>query len=96
VRRGRPAILETPLNRRTNISVVAAIQKGVGIVASQFKDGAFNVDLLNHFMGEVIVHYRANPIQDLCLVMDNCSIHHSDQLVQQVNDTGFQLLLLPP
>jgi hypothetical protein len=93
---GHPAVQATPANRGANLSVMAAVQKSVGIVAHAVRAGPFDAESFLEFARQLIVHYQMHPVPNVCLVMDNCRIHRADELRDVVEVAGFLLEFLPP
>lgn len=79
-----------------DVSVVAAIQRGQGIIAFAPKDGAYTAPTFNEFVQKLIDHFTANPAPNVCFVADNCRIHHNRDLEPQIQAAGFMLQFLPP
>jgi hypothetical protein len=71
---GQRAIQITPAQSGSNHSAVAAIQKGVGIVRHDDREGSFDVSVFEAFRQSVVAHYRDHQAPSLCFVMDNCRI----------------------
>jgi hypothetical protein len=93
---GHPAILTTPANQGANVSVVAAVQKDVGIVKYASQQEAFNTESFAVFIQQLIAHYQADPSPNVCFIMDNCRIHHAIMIPQIIQSVGFLLKFLPP
>jgi transposase len=95
-RAGQPAIMVTPSNRGTNISVAAAIQKGVGVIEHEDHEGSINEPMFTAFLGRVIQRLVRDQVPNPCIVMDNCRIHCEQILTPLCNQHGITLKFLPP
>ena len=75
-------------------SVVAMTSQGV--LTYDCTTGTMNGDKFFYFVrGKVIMH-AALPRSKLDTLMDNCSIHHIDQVKQELESAGILVIFLPP
>jgi transposase len=93
---GQRAIQITPANQGSNVSVVAAIQRGVGLVLFEEKEGSFDALRFEAFIQRLVAHYQQIQAQNICIVMDNCRIHRAPVLLPIIQGAGMSLQFLPP
>jgi transposase len=83
-----------PANRGQNLSCMCVISLN-GLVAYDFKRGAYNSESFVEFIQNYLVDYfRANPRK--VLIMDNCRFHHSRDVQRVCSDSGISVIFLPP
>ena len=96
--RGNPIKKQTLLVRGERTSAVAIMSMG-GILDVQLTKGTTNGDTFHQFiLKNLLPHLQAfngtNPHS--VLVMDNCSIHHVQEISETIQDAGAILHFLPP
>lgn len=78
------------LARGTRISTVAAM-------TYEFHTGTFNGDKFFDFVrGKLIPNMQPFPGPHSVLIMDNCSIHHVEEVKQELEAAGVLVIFLPP
>jgi len=91
--RGRRAIQSVPYNRGPNYSLIVALDK-TGILASHFRQGAFNQETLTQFLQAML--FPAIEGRRRTIVMDNVPFHKTGMVRNSVAAAGHHLLYLPP
>lgn len=81
-----------PARRGGNISMVGAI-KNTGLQALYPYDGAVNAAKFIHFIENKLQHKLE---ADDVLIMDNCSVHHANDVTKRLDKLGIKTLFLPP
>ena len=98
---GYSFIGETPvycrfLNRGTRISTICAISQE-GLLCYECITGTTNGDKFYDFVrGSLIPEMQPFPGRKSVLIMDNCSIHHVQEVKDILEATGILFLYLPP
>ena len=94
--RGESPVYHRFLVRGTRISAVTAMCTE-GVVDYHLTTGTVNADNFFDFVrGQLIPNIQPFPGDRSVLVMDNCSVHHSQEMKDLVRDAGILLLYLPP
>lgn len=96
--RGLPPIYHRIVTRGRRISAMAAICTE-GLVGVELTYGTVNGEMFQDFIiGTVIPEMEPfdGTIKKSIIVMDNCSIHHVQQVQQLIKDTGILLFYLSP
>lgn len=96
--RGESAIDHRLLHRGTRISAIAAIST-TGVVAVELMTGTVNGDIFFDFVRgnlipEMLPFNGSNPAS--IAVLDNCSIHHIQPVVDLFRNAGILTIYLPP
>ena len=96
--RGERAVCRRLLVRGKRVSAIAAISTE-GLVALELTDGSVNGDTIFDFVrGSLIPEINSfdgcSPM--LIAVMDNCSIHHTEDVAKLFQNAGILLMFLPP
>lgn len=81
-----------PSQRGKNVSIVGAITL-TGILCFYSIMGAYNTLTFDAF---IINHLVPQLWEGACVVIDNCSIHHSTELRQAIEQVGTRLIYLSP
>ena len=96
--RGKPAIVQKLLWRGQRVSAICAISLE-GVLDCYTTTGTVNADTFEDF----ITNSLASKLQPFngtnsnsVVVLDNCSIHHVDTVVQAIRSTGAIVQFLPP
>ena len=96
--RGERAICRRLLVRGKRISAVAALSSE-GLVALELMDGSVDGDAFFDFVRGSLIP-EMNPFDGVSpmsvAVMDNCSIHHTEDVAELFRNAGILLLYLPP
>ena len=80
--------------QRTNAIACMCIE---GIVALELVNGTVNGDVLYDFLrGSLIPNMQGFPNQRSVLIMDNCSIHHTEEVTGLLQNAGIVVIHLPP
>lgn len=96
--RGQPAKALSLFPRGKHLSVIAAMCCD-GVIGCQIHEGGVNSEAFQAFLdmelaSKLLPFNGTNPRS--VVVMDNASIHHSDQLVSSLEDLGVLVYFLPP
>lgn len=96
--RGERAVCHRMLVRGTRISTVAAISS-TGLVGLHITTGTVNGDVFSDFIKGTLIpnmlpYDGFNPTS--VVIMDNCSVHHVDEVKKLLEDAGIVLIYLPP
>jgi transposase len=96
--RGRPFKAQKLLVRGEHISVIAAISM-LGVEAIKIVRGSVDGDVFYDFICENLLT-KLKPFNGLntnsVIIMDNCSVHHTKEVEDTLNDTGVLTHFLPP
>lgn len=94
--RGYPCRVRRTSKRSKRWSILPAITLE-GYVAWRVYHGSFTTALFNEFIEQQLLPFmRPFPAPCSVLVMDNHSIHHSEELEALCNNKGVHLIFLPP
>lgn len=94
--RGLAPVYTRLLVRGTRVSSVVAMSSQ-GIIAIDMTTGTMNGDKFFDFIrGQLIPCMQPFPAQNSILVMDNCSIHHVDEVKEELHSAGIMAIFLPP
>jgi hypothetical protein len=81
-------------NRGRNVSCLVAI-KNTRIIAFELKEGAFNGEYFVEFIrNKLKFHFELNPYD--ILVMDNCSFHYKQSVINEFLINNITIRFLPP
>lgn len=94
-RRGTQAVKRVRAIRSKNYSTAAAMNKN-GIMHFKVSDKAFNSNTFGAFLSEVNEKLRIDEIKNAVIIMDNASIHKTDEIREIFNNSGHILVFLPP
>lgn len=67
-----------------------------GIIYSTIKKGSFDGDSFAGFLRGLLPNMNPYPGPCSVLVMDNCQIHHIEEVEELCHEHGVRLLYLPP
>ena len=67
-----------------------------GILHLDIVNRAYNSELFNGFIDGLLDNMNPFPAPNSVIVMDNASIHKSDELRAMVEQQGMRVLFLPP
>ena len=70
-------------NKGTNLSVMAAVENGHGLLLEHHKSGAMTSDDFEVFLTTLGEAIREQGLQNVVLIYDNCRIHQ-EEIVQQI------------
>jgi transposase len=90
--KGERATGNRPNQRGKNVSLIGAMGLN-GIVASFSVEGGINGEVFNYFIEQILV---PNLWVGACVVMDNASIHHVDEIKELIEAAGATLVYLSP
>jgi transposase len=84
------------LSRGQRINAIACMCKE-GLVALELVNGNVNGDIFYDFVrGCLIPNMQIFPNPHSVLIMDNCSIHHTDEVTSLLQNLGIVAMYLPP
>ena len=87
------AYINVPSNRGTNVSLLCAINDK-GVVAYKLRKGSFISESFYRFIVETLRPKLDN--RSYYLVMDNCRIHKTQNVLKSITDCGLNYRFLPP
>ena len=94
--RGQPAVCKRLLTRGQRISAVVAMSSD-GVEAYELSVGSTNSSTFLDFVrGSLIPTMQPFPDKHSIIVMDNCSIHHVQEVKDLIESLGIVILFLPP
>ena len=96
--RGKPVKVQKLLVRGERISVITAMSME-GIIAMKIVRGGVNGDAFYEFICNNLVQHLMpfnSTNKHSVVVLDNCSIHHVDEVRELLNDTSVLTQFLPP
>ena len=94
--RGLTPVCHRFLVRGTRISSVVAMSSS-GVLAYEFHTGTMNGDKFFDFVrGNLIPSMQPFPGPNSILIMDNCSIHHVEEVKRELDFAGILAIFLPP
>ena len=94
--RGEPAVQKQLLTRGTRFSATVAMSSD-GVEGYELSEGTINsVRFVDFIRGSFIPIMRPYPDKHSIVIMDNCCIHHVQQVRDMFSDFGVLLLFLPP
>jgi transposase len=94
---GTPVYAVTPMMQSPNHSVCMAVSKQLGMIHMKVLDHAFKRPDFNAFMIEVcgVLRDKGEDTR-ICFVLDNCRIHHRDDLEDIRRNFHHEYMFLPP
>ena len=96
---GERAVCHKLLARGRRISTIAAMSWSEGILDVDLTSESVNGDTFYDFICGTLIpnmHPYDGQSQNSVVVMDNCSIHHTNRVQQLLDDVGIILIYLPP
>lgn len=94
--RGLTPVYYRYLVRGTRISSVVAMTS-TGVLTYEVHTGTVNGDKFFDFVrGKLIPNMQPFPGTHSILIMDNCSIHHVEEVKQELEAAGILVIFLPP
>ena len=94
--RGEPAVCHRILSRGTRISVMTAMTSD-SVLEYEATTGSVNSDKFMDFIrGRLIPNMEPFPGRHSILILDNCSIHHTQDVKALLSSFGILILFLPP
>ena len=94
--RGQPAVCKRLLVRGQRISAVVAMSSD-GVEAYELSVGSTNFSTFFDFVrGSLVLTMQPFPAKHSIIVMDNCSIHHVQEIKDFIESLGIVILFLPP
>jgi len=96
--RGRPPVCHKMLIRGERVSLIAFMSMA-GVLDCQIVHGTVNGDTFYNFVEKFLLPHLmpfngTNPHS--VVVLDNCSIHHIDEVVDMIHEVGALVHFLPP
>lgn len=96
--RGEPAVASKLLVRGQRVSAIVAMSLS-GIIDFHTSTTTVNADKFRHFVDDALTPYLQpfngiNP--NSVVILDNASIHHSENVVDTIQQTGALVQFLPP
>ena len=96
--RGKPAVSHQLMVRGERVSVIAAISMK-GLIDLQLCRGGVDSERFTQFVSKrLLLHlypFDGYNCHSIC-VLDNCSIHHTSEAVQSLQECGSLVHFLPP
>ncbi len=93
-RASQPALSHASrVNGQMNINVIAATAKGKRLFAPLLFEGNLNALIFNHYLKEQLLK-QLEP--GSLLIMDNASFHKTRKTRELIEESGHELLFLPP
>ncbi|KAE9399510.1 hypothetical protein BT96DRAFT_820492, partial [Gymnopus androsaceus JB14] len=85
--KGKRVEVQAPFVRGRRLSMLAGLALEKGIIASMVVEGSFNHDLFVQFLREDLL-LTMNPYPAPCsvIIIDNACIHHSQEVLDLVED----------
>lgn len=90
--KGKRAYSSKPSQRGKNVSIIGALSLN-GVIASCNLLGATDGLTFEAFIAQKLV---PELWEGACVVMDNCSVHLSEAVREQIEEAGARLIYLPP
>ena len=86
--KGEPAVCKRLLTRGTRISAIVAISSG-GVEAYELSIGSTGSRAFFDFVrGSLIPNMKPSPNKHSIVVMDNCTVHHVQEVKDLIEDSG--------
>ena len=90
--------MQSPASKRSKSSAIAAISTD-GFLGADFTVGSVNREKFYDFVCGTLIPemlpYNGSNSKSIA-IMDNCSIHHVQEVADLFNDAGIMLVYLPP
>ena len=84
------------LSRGQRVNAIASMSME-GLVALELVDGNVNGEVFYDFVrGSLIPNMQAFPNPNSVLILDNCSVHHTDEVTTLLQSAGLVTMYLPP
>lgn len=80
--KGQKAVVHDARNKGKNTSVVVCVNKEIGMVAFDYKEGSINSEVFISFFNIMLSSVYEMNIPNPILVFDNTRIHQKDQIDQ--------------
>ena len=94
--RGITPVYTRFISRGERMNAIASMSTE-GIIALEIVKGSVNGDIFYDFLrGCLIPNMQSFPNPHSVLLMDNCSIHHTDKVTGLLKEAGIVTLYLPP
>ena len=94
--RGFSPVCHRFIVRGTRISSVIAMTS-CGVLVSDFITGTMNGDkFFDYIRGQLVPCMQQFPAPHSILIMDNCSIHHIEDVRHELYSAGIMVIFLPP
>jgi transposase len=76
----------------TCIAVLAAVSQERGVESVMCFEKSVNKEKFKVFLEELRAR---NFLDDICLVMDNLRVHHSNDVIDRIDELGFEYVFTP-
>lgn len=99
-KRGRSVIGTTPIQnvrqlRSINYSICASVTQH-GMFLYEVQKGSYNGARFSMFMEKLFSNLYAKDMSNMKIIVDNCAIHKTKDIITLVTNNGHELLFLPP
>ena len=94
--KGKRAVVPVAQNKGANKSVIMAINKDLGVISYDTKDGSMNAEDFTVFLRLLIEVLKPLNLENVTLVFDNCSIHVEEEINSVCLFAGWKYCYLPP
>ena len=78
---------------RTSIAVLGGVSQERGVDLMMQFDKSVNIEKFKVWLDELRARHF---FDDICLVMDNLRVHHSNAAIERINELGFEYIFTPP
>ena len=93
--KGKPCRVKRSAKRSKRWSILPALTID-GYMDWEIYQDSFTKVRFNAFIKKILLHMQPSPLPRSVLIMDNHSIHHSEELTEMCVAAGVILLYLPP
>ncbi|GBE83829.1 hypothetical protein SCP_0508860 [Sparassis crispa] len=84
-----------PLERGIRYSVLPALSLD-GVLHVNIVEGSFNAITFRHFIHTLLDRMNPFPAPNSVILLDNASIHHSEETLDMIVERGMRYIFLPP
>jgi len=85
-----------PISSPSNLSVCAAVNKNLGLIYYEYQHQSYDGDSFYMFLTNLSFYLQDIEMNNLCFVLDNCSIHCHEDLDYLTQKFNITLKFLPP
>ena len=78
---------------RRAIAVLGGVSQERGVDLMMQFDKSVNIEKFKVWLDELRARHF---LDDICLVMDNLSVHHSNAAIERIDELGFEYIFTPP
>jgi hypothetical protein len=94
--RGYPAVCKRLLVRGTRVSAIVGMASS-GILAYELSTGSTDsLKFVDFIRSKLIPSMQPFPAQHSIVIMDNCAVHHVQEIKDVIESVGIELIFLPP